>query len=279
MHIDLSYYGRWHEDCASAAFLALRDVGRRVREQQEATGSLGGWSSVDCGGLTDWEQHLGWDLYARRCSNSSVWQVLHHRDGKVFIFEVVPPEDTHVLSWLHTVGRHIYCGSRVYPAALQLSRESYQGRFSSAVSLVHGGDALGVHAFVGVCAELSAQYLSESALLNKFGLIASNLESSWQRDLLLDQVSGAFLDSACSTLMYSSWECYNNSSRIFPEDLLCLQHLCWVYTFLLTSLPSGYKIEEQAQLYLAYLYQALKCGEHVWANSLAGVHLRPATLK
>lgn len=279
MHIDLSYYGRWHQDCASDAFLTLRDVGCRVREQQEATGSLGGWSSVDCGGLIDWEQHLGWDLYAKRCPNSSVWQVLHHRDGKVFIFEVVPPEDVHVLSWLHTVARHIYCGSRYYPAALKLFRESYQGRYSSVVSLLHAGDAMGVHSFIGVCAELSAQYLSEAALLNKFGLLASNLESNWRLEILSDSVPEEFMVSACSTLMYAPWEHYMDSSRIFPEDQLCLQHLCWVYVFMLTSLPTGVVVKDQGQLYLSYLYQLLRRGEHAWANSLAGAHLRPATLK
>lgn len=254
-------------------FLQVQALGRRVRERQEATGSLGGWSSLDCGGLTDFRGFLGHDLYAFRFSGPW-WIVSYYRDSRLYLFEVCPP-DEHVLTWLSTLGDHIYGGNDVWARAEQLFGEHHMSGYSEAAKSVHCGDALSAAAFVGRCAELSASFMSESLLLNRFAPVASKCVAPRRVFMSGAQGSEGFMHHACASLLYHSFDYYNNAAKMFAEDGVILRHLDWVHSFMGSVLPqAGFSLSDQPLSYLSDLATVLFGGNFCWDNSLISLYFR-----
>lgn len=254
-------------------FLRVQALGRRVRERQAATGSLGGWSSLDCGGLTDFRDFSGHDLYAFRFSGPW-WLVSYYRDSRLFLFEVCPP-DAHVLTWLSTLGDHIYGGNDAWARAKQLFEEHHMSGYSEAAKLVHCGDALSAAAFVGRCAEMSASFLSESLLLNRFAPVASKCVAPSRVFMQGTPDSEEFLHHACASLLHHSFDYYNNAAKIFAEEGIILWHLDWVHSFMGTVLTQAdFTLSDQPLSYLSDLATVLFGRDFCWANSLISLYFR-----
>ena len=273
MHIEMSHYGGRCKLTAYDLFLHMQALGRRVRERQEAAGSLGGWSSLDCGGLTDFRGFQGHDLYAFRFSGSW-WNVLYHRDSHLFMFEVCPP-DEHVLTWLSTLGDYIYGGSDARARATRLFCEHHMSGYSEAAKSVHCGDAFSAAAFVGKCAEMSACFLSESLLLNRFAQVASKCVAP--SSVFMSGAPGieGFLSYACDSLLYHSFNYYYNTDKMFAEDGIILWHWDWVHACMFTVLTqAGFSWTDQPLSYLSDLATALFNRDFCWANSLTSLYFR-----